>query len=142
MLRLAVISWLILTTLFGPALCCCSLQAMTSPMTSHPAAPPEESRPCCCALEREKPDEGPNRNDTPMPHSCACKQVGKVAVAPTAGWSSDLTALQRLASELLSWPAIDFSSPCHDPVVTAGLLDTPGILSTPARLHVLQTLRC
>lgn len=143
MMRVAVTSWLILTTLCGPWLCCCSFRTVAAFAVPHSSAPTSSEQPpsCCCPQGQPKNCDG-SRPPTPEAPPCPCKQVGKVALVPTSGASADLEMLQRVVAEWTAWPPLVSSDTSHEPVLAPTLMEPPTGPSPSARLYVLQTLRC
>lgn len=81
MFRLAVALYLMVMTVAGPAVCCCSLPRLTARSGEQPSAPPcsaPASCPCCPHSHDEQPADAPEQPSPPASPDgpgCPCKQA-------------------------------------------------------------------
>lgn len=81
MFRVLLLSWYTLTALAGPALCCCSAQAIihgetAASETNHPAPPVKKS--CCQPSEGSAKTSNSSKNhQNGHPDECPCKKQPK-----------------------------------------------------------------
>jgi hypothetical protein len=154
MLRAAVSIYLMLATLAGPWLCCCTTYQLIDWLAPPPAA--EEDAPpacscCCCEPNPKKTDPINNPEGTPdtpsTPSECPCQQQRSELVP----------VLTVEAASLKRSPSAELFLVVHQPVGlfsldyclsgTARVPEHPGgrllpFLTTDALLHDLHQLRC
>jgi hypothetical protein len=141
MLRRTVISWLILTTLFGPALCCCFTRAGSLPSAPHSTpAPRSEGHSCCAAREH---DRKPATPVPAIPSDCPCKRASQIDLTSEEKAASELErVLPRGTVDLVAEALVASPDSLLEPLRLVGHPEPPVGLSMSARLSLLQTLRC
>jgi hypothetical protein len=101
MMRIGLSVYLILVTLAGPALCCCSLRGLTKFATQPadragrqtsaeppPATPPEDGGCCCCHHQKPAPTPKPPKSDDPPLRQptdpCPCRHHASQPALPSS----------------------------------------------------------
>jgi hypothetical protein len=154
MIRVGVSIYLMLTTLAGPWLCCCTTTRLLAPTTPAPLAerhlptsPAHKS--CCCRHQTTAPDSESGTSAPPAPSSpgrpCPCQQrQSNLASLPTSGAQLAQDLLSAHASQPLPVTAAALPSaglPGAD-LCTLGTAHDLPFLTAQDVLHTLHILRC
>lgn len=152
MVRIGISVYLMLATLVGPGLCCCTTPRLLAAL-AHPGKT-EQPRLSCCPHHHQSgvadhptgPEQAPQKREQPGHPDCPC-QENRATLALLSPDSE--SALQLLSRHLASgWMTFVGALPMAVPQFVAGLTGVPGgcpafpFLTARDMLRSLHVLRC